>query len=153
MTAVPTELNADFNRLAAPLIGHLPANLRCVVVIIVNIAFQRPRLSSIVARKAGSTIGGVRYTEFTASLRHESGWLVLVARTVVGIIQQFCLALITWSDIDITPRDSIVRRGVPDKHRDGELNLGIAADHPREVRRISEIVGTAVSLRIQAHCQ
>ena len=109
MTAVPTELNADLNRLAAPLVRHLPANLRRVVVIVVNIAFQRPRPTPIVTRKAGSTIGGVRYTEFAVSLRHEGGWLVLVARTVVGIIQQLCLALITWSHIDITPRDSIVR--------------------------------------------
>ena len=153
VTVVISELDAHLQFLATPLVRHLPANLRRMVVVVVSIALQHPADRAAVAGKADQTTGGVDNFEFAFGTGFEGDGLVLVARLVVSIVEDTGLALTLGRDVDVTPRDAIVRRGVPDEHWDGVLNLAIAHRHPGKTLRFIKIPGTAVGQRVQAHCQ
>ena len=152
VTVVISELDAHLQFLATPLVRHLPANFRRMVVVIVSIALQHPADGTVVAGKADKTTGSVDNLEFAFGTGLEGDGLVLVARLVVSIVEDTGLALTLGRDVDVTPRDGIVRRGVPDEHWDGVLNLAIAHRHPREALRFGKIPRAAVSHRTEAYC-
>ena len=152
VTVVISEFDAHLQLLATPLVRHLPANFRRMVVAIVGVTFQHIADGAAVAGKADQTTGSVDNLEFAFGTGLEGDGLVLVARLVVSIVEDTGLALTLRCDVDVTPRDAIVRRGVPNEYGDGVLNLAITHRHPRETLRFSKIPRSAVSHRTEAYC-